>query len=766
MKLTTREILNRLGQGERIADVCAAAGIAREEFDTWWSAECRRRVPTGLPLPCRFEIQRDWRGVPHVRGENDRDLFVGYGYAVAQDRLFQLDYLRHKARGRLAEILGRDAVESDVLYRTIGLAQIAEAEWNTLADDIQSLLQAYCDGINLLIEQTRDHLPIEFDLLDYRPEPWTPTDSLAVIGDFRWYLTGRFPVILIPELVKRALGDGPLYREFLVGEADEESILQQGEYLRGQGDKETRGQGGSCDDSGGSNNWVLDGKRTVAGKPLVASDPHVPFQAVSIWHEVHLQGGAFNVAGAALAGMPGVMIGRNEHVAWGVTNNICSQRDLYLEKTDADHANYFLFDGKWEPARERMEVIQVRGALPVRKLIRSSHNGPIVNHILPPAAKELGTVSLRWLGFEPCGWLTATINTNRARSCAEFREALRPWAVPTFNLVFADTEGNTGFQAAGRIPIRRSAERGLRPGWDPAHQWAGVIPFDKMPRLANPSRGFVVTANNRLAPDDYLYPLFGCWSSGYRARRIREQLEARARWTAEDCRKLQLDTHSGRAALGVPPLVEMLGRDSDARIGDAVALLKQWDCRINADSAAAAVFNVFFAHWCRVVVRERIPAHADFIAANAGGLAVRLLVEDSHRWFQRDRKTAAREALNSALDELTAKSGPDMAKWSWGAIHPLQQKHYLSSRGDLGQLLDRSGLPCPGDGTTVLSGTQDANHAAWLGASYRMVADLADPKCGISAIDVSGESGNPGSAHYNDQVGAWDRGELHYTPLK
>src|SRR5262249_49546740 len=203
MKLTTREILNRLGRGERITDVCARAGIKRDEFDTWWREECRRRVPTGLPSLRKFEIRRDSRGVPHVRAEKEHDLFVGYGYAVAQDRLFQLDYLRHKARGRLAEILGPEAVESDLLYRTIGLSRIADVEWKTLSPEIQSLLQAYCDGINALIEQTRDNPPIEFDLLDYRPETWTPTDCLVIIGDFRWYLTGRFPVILIPELIKR-----------------------------------------------------------------------------------------------------------------------------------------------------------------------------------------------------------------------------------------------------------------------------------------------------------------------------------------------------------------------------------------------------------------------------------------------------------------------------------------------------------------------------------------------------------------------------------
>ena len=764
MRLTSGEILAKLGRGERIADICAIAGLTREQFDAWWREECSRRVPTSQPPGERATIRRDFRGVPTVQAANDPDLFFGSGYATAQDRLFQLDYLRRKARGRLAEILGPEAIDSDILYRTIGLSRLAEVEWDTLRDEIQSLLRAYCDGINALIEETRHNPPIEFDLLEYRPEPWMPVDSLAIIGEFRWYLTGRFPVVVIPELAKRALGEGPLYRDFLIGEADDESILQPGDYRPGRLVAGSTGSGG--DQFGGSNNWVLAGSRTTSGKPIVASDPHIPFQKLSIWHEIHLQGGSFNVAGVALAGMPAVMIGRSERVAWGITNNICSLRDLYQEKSEPNHPNCFLFEGKWEAARERAETIEVRGGSPIRQIIRSSRNGPIVNEILPAAAKALGPISLRWLGFEPCGWLTAMINMNRARNCSEFREASRPWAVPTFNLVYADSNGQIGFQTVGRIPIRRSPERGFRPGWDPTHQWAGIIPFEQMPHLADPPRGFVVTANNRLAPDDFPYPLAGCWSSGHRARRIRECIERQAKWSAEDSRRLQLDTYSGRAAAGAPCVMAALDGDDDPRLRITIRILRAWDFCIDADSTAAAIFNVFFAHWCRRVVRERIPENSDFIAANAGGIALRLLNDDRHGWFRGDRIAAIRETMKAALNELTSKLGPDMARWSWGAIHPLLQKHYLSNRGDLGQLLDRSGLPCPGDGTTILSGTPDANHAAWLGAGYRMVADLADSTAAMGSVEVSGMSGHPGSPHYDDQIKPWDRGELHEIRLK
>lgn len=772
---STREILLRLGRGERIADVCAAAGWSRSQFDGWWREECRRRVPAmegtrkvgGVQGAVR--IARDRWGIPHIQAATDADLFFGFGYATVQDRLFQLDWLRRKARGRLSEILGSEGVESDILFRTLGLGHVAEREWENTPRETRELLAAYTAGINALIEESGDCLPIEFDLLDYRPEPWRPSDSLAIIGEFRWYLTVRFPVIVIPELAKRTLGEGPLYQAFLQGELDEESILQRGEYppgpplAKGGLSKGSR----SGDEGPGSNNWVLAGKRSSSGQPIVSSDPHIPFGAVSIWQQVRLDGGSFQVAGVALAGMPAVMIGRNHHVAWGITNNICSLRDLYQERADSAHPDCFLYDGKWEKAKSREEVIQVRGAAPVRKTIRSSRNGPIVDEILPGPARQTGPVSLRWLGFEPCGWLTALIGMNRASSCAEFREATRPWLCPTFNIVHADDQGHMGFQSVGRIPIRNLPERGFRPGWDPRHQWDGLIPFEGMPHLEDPERGYILTANHRVAPDDYPYPLSGTWSMAYRARRIREQIEGRPQMSPQDCQTLQQDVHSGRAALLAPKLVAALAGDDDPRVRQAVQLLKEWDAGAEATSVAAALFNVFYIHWCLAVCRERFGKEsAGFVAANAGGLAAELLEGDKAGWFvSQERVQAIRAAFRAALEELTQRLGPDIAGWTWGRLHYLVQKHFLSARGDLGQLLDRSGIPARGDGTTVCSSTPDANHAAWLGAGFRMVADLADPKRGMWAVEVGSSSGHPGSPHYDDQIGMWSEGGYHYAGL-
>src|SRR4029453_16895167 len=443
------------------------------------------------------------------------------------------------------------------------------------------VLQAFAQGVTAWIEQCGERLPIEFDLLDYRPEAWTPVDSLAIENEFRWYLTGRFPVIVMPEMARRVLGDGPLYREFLRGEADEEAVVPPESYRdlqwqRGtdvwsdltKHPREDVGQATGDPEGTGSNNWVVAGRHCRSGMPLVASDPHIAFEAVSCWYEAHLCGGGFNGAGMAYVGMPAIMFGRNERVAWGMTNNICSQRDLYQEQTDPAHPDCFQFAGRWEPARELVETIQVKVAEPVSRTIRFSRNGPVVNEILPLRENQMGPVTLTWLGAYHGGWLTALLGIDRARSVADFREALKPWHVPTFKVGVAGSLGQIAVQSAGRIPLRKTPQRGYRSGNDPDQQWMGLLPFEAMPHAIDPPRGWLASANNRVAGDDYPYPLYGTWISGYRAARIRELIEARLAaststtsqpgFTCDDFRDMHQDTISLRAVARVTRLLDEL----------------------------------------------------------------------------------------------------------------------------------------------------------------------------------------------------------------
>ncbi len=781
MKLSSKTMLRRLGAGEAIAAVCAAAGISRSEFDAWWGAEAAARVPEPSGTrrgagEIRADIQRDEWGIPHIDAETDESLFFGFGYAMAQDRLFQLDYLRRKASGTLSEILGADGLELDTIARTVGLRRIAEAEWAETPAETRALLTAFAAGVNAVTEESRARLPIEFDLLDYEPAPWSPVDSLAIAGDLRYYLTVRFPVIAIPELAKRTLGEGPLYEAFLQGEADDESILPPGSYPTRRSGVEPVGAPigwpvGDPEEGRGSNNWVLAGTRTTTGRPLVASDPHIAFAAVSCWYEVHLAGGSFHVAGTAYAGIPAVFFGRTERVAWGITNNICSQRDLYQEKTDAAHPGCFFYDGRWEPARELVEEIRVKGGPPVRRVIRFSRNGPIVDELLPPAARHTGPVSLRWLGATSCGWLTSLLGMNRARSADELRTAIRGWRVPTWSLVFADADGHIGYQAAGAIPIREIRERGYRPGWDPRHQWQGLIPFEGMPRLSDPPRGWIATANNRPAPDDFPCPLSGTWSSGHRARRIRQMIEAVPRLSRDDVVRMHQDVLSLRAVDGVPRLLKALASSPEAardpRLREAVTQLEGWDCRMEVDRVGAALFEVFFQHWSRAVAEERFESAAvELVSGAVAGLASELLADDAAGWFKKGGRDAAiLGAFTATLAGLAARLGPDMAQWTWGRLHRIRLQHVLSGRGELGQLLDRGGLPVKGDGTTVCNTGYDPNYLAPMGANYRLIADLAATPPGLWAVDAQGQSGHPGSPHYGDQLREWIEARYHYLAL-
>lgn len=773
MKLSGKELLARLGAGESIDSLCKEAALTQPEFQSWWRTEIRSRVPEmsgtrSVPVRNEVLIERNAQGIPRIIANSDEDLFFGFGYAMAQDRLFQLDYLRRRASGRLSEILGAEGLELDLVARTIGLQRIAELEWMELPEETRRLTEHFCQGINQWIADSQDQVAIEFDLLDYRPDPWKPVDCLGIAVEFRWYLTGRFPVICIPEAAKRKLHSESLYQAFLTPEADDECILPANSYSPRASSSQLAGEiVGDPQAAEGSNNWVIAGSRTVSGLPIVASDPHIAMSAVSVWYEVHLQGGSFNVAGMSYVGMPAVMFGRNSHLAWGITNNICSLRDLYLEEVSPDHPDSFLFNDNWERATLTEEVIFVRGAGATRKQIRSSRNGPIVNDILPFYAQNFGPVSLKWQGQTPCGWMTSLLNMGRAENVQQLRKTMEPWAVPTFSIVMADVQGQIAYQCVGRIPIRKSYERGFRPGWDPQHQWQGHIPYQHMPAVENPIDGIVVTANNRVALDDFPYPLSGTWVSGQRARRIRELLISKTRMTTQDSAEIQQDALSLRAQNCVPCLVDILRSSNDSRVLAATEHLKAWDCRVEIDRIGATLFNVFFARWSvRIAAEYFDKVTAESFGPAIGGLAARLLKQDDVNWFQtRSAQDVARWVFVETLDWLTSRLGTSMLEWGWGRLHTLQLRHYLSSRGDLRKLLDCGGIPVKGDGVTVCNTGADPQFAAMMGAGYRMIADLADRAGALKAIDVSSQSGHPGSPHYQDQIPEWNYGSYHKLVL-
>ena len=810
MKKTDKDMLLRLGAGDSISAICEDAGLTRAEFDQWWTAQTAGRVPsmegsqTVSGLSGRVDIVRDDWGVPHVLADSDDGLFFGYGYATSQDRLWQLDYYRRKARGRLSEVIGPSGIEIDTVSHTIGLTRTAEANLARFPEKTKRRLEAYTNGINTFMEESRSNLPIEFDLLGYEPHEWTSLDSVAIWQEFRWYLTGRLPIIAIPELAKRVLGEGPLLDLFLTGEAEDESIVPKGSYPSARTGEVPVGEVvGDPYEGLGSNNWVVSGGKSTSGAPMVASDPHIAFGAVSCWYEVHLSGPDINVAGAGYVGVPGIVFGRNETLAWGVTNNICSQRDIYQEQEHPDRPGHFRFGDEWLPAKQETVEIAVKSEDARTIAITRTHNGPIVDSLLPEPLRMTGKVSARWLGTGYGDEITGMLDLAAARNCEEAREALRDWIVPTWSYVFGDVEGHIAYQAVGRIPIREQWNREYRPGWDPSHQWRGLIPYDALPALSDPAEGYARSANNRAAPEDYPYPLSGTWSSGYRALRIRQMLEEKDQLSREDFARMQSDTLSMRAVEVLPSLVETLRKTSDPkvveearsmeeslrmasdpnvvkaaafldetlrkasdpRVLEAAGFLSEWNGRMDVDEVGASIFEFFFAEFTTAVTAERFEEEAAPLVAGAiSGFAVRLLDNAEFGNSPPRNKTIITSMLR-AIDALTERLGPDMSGWRWGRIHKITLNHLLSDRGDLSELLRRGGQPVGGNGITVSNTGFDPNYLASIGANWRHNADLAEDPPGLWAVDATGQSGHPGSPHYGDQLTEWLAGRHHYLPL-
>ncbi|MEE2884759.1 MAG: penicillin acylase family protein [Chloroflexota bacterium] len=768
MSYKDSDILKRLGNGDSIESVMRSMNMDKAQFHLWWETQTSGRNPqtSGKVKGAVSEdanIFRDANGIPHIFASSDHDLFWSYGYAMAQDRLWQLDYYRKRGMGRLSEILGPDALEYDRLVRTIGLNHIAIAQSKTLPVSTMHLLEAFSSGINAVMEDKSTRPPIEFELLDYRPEPWSPLDSIAILTEFKWYLTGRMPVIYLPEIAKRYLSNQDLYKAFLTPEAGNELIVPEEHYSETTMPPESVGEVVSSPDEGvGSNNWVANAKLSVSGAPILASDPHIAFGSVSCWYQAHLSGESFDCAGTGYVGVPGFWFGRNQNMAWGLTNNICSQRDLYQETANPDDPDYLLYGYEWKKISKRIESIKVKGSKSIDHEVASSHNGPIVNQFLPEAANSEGPVSIKWLGSTLSDETTCLINMNRAADCKSFREAIRNWTVPTLSFSFADKDGNIAYQSSGRIPIRKNWDRGFRPGWEPEHQWDGLIPYDQMPQMTNPPEGWIRSANNRTASENYPYPLSGQWSSGYRAKRIRHMLEENDAFDRELFSKMQSDVFSERAADSVPVLIELLEQSHEEKIQEALKLLKIWDFHLEPESGGAAIFEIFFIHWSYEVALQQFSEEVSSLLKGAlAGLSVQLLRENISGWFthEADRNAAILKSMNKAIEELEHRIGKNPSSWSWGTLHKVNLPHLLDGLGDLGSLLSRGGDPVGGSGITVSNTGFDPNYLAGMGANFRLIVDLGENPPALWTVDAAGQSGHLSSKNYCDQLQTWLKGK-------
>ncbi|MBI1801573.1 MAG: penicillin acylase family protein, partial [Chloroflexi bacterium] len=505
------------------------------------------------------EIIRDNFGVPHIFAPSRNDALFAQGYVHAQDRLWQMEFNRRVTSGRLSEVLGKPALDNDLLLRTLGFRRVAEQEWNQLDGDAKAALDAYTRGVNAFISTHLDNLPAEFVILGFKPEPWTPLDSVAWGKVMALSLGGNMSRELLRQQAIAKLGADkwnelepgyPKEGPFIVGDGFATELSQNGQtpptdgspavevdpaarasrqalaslfdatrlLALGMNDGEASPEPVEVADPStifGSNNWVIGGARTTTGKPILANDPHLGIQMPSIWYEVHLKGGGLEVSGVSFPGVPGIVIGHNARIAWGFTNVGPDVQDLYIEKPNPANPKQFEFQGKWEDAQVYREEIKVKGAESVIREVLVTRHGPIVTGV-GASAKSPEALALRWTALEPSQTSASILKLNEAQNWEQFRAAMKLFAVPAQNTVYADVDGNIGYQMPGWIPIRSQGDGAMsQPGWTGAYEWKGYIPFDDLPRVFNPPSGYIVTANNAVVPESYKYFISKEWAPPY-----------------------------------------------------------------------------------------------------------------------------------------------------------------------------------------------------------------------------------------------------------
>jgi penicillin G amidase len=760
-------------RGDRsVEEVCRAAGITTAEFGAARDALLGRRLPppegrleaaVGRPV----EILRDRAGVPHVCADTTFDCYYGLGFAMAQDRLWQMDRLRRRALGRQAEVLGASYVRSDLTHRLVGIDRVAGAEVGRVDEQTRGVLDAFVAGINRQIEHCGRDLPIEFVLLNYEPEPFTVRDVLAILRGIWWSLNGRLETLVVAEAA-RFLPDEELRRAYLTPEAVEERIVPAGSpYPPANGGlSEVNSTLAGMGDNRGSNNWAVAGRRASTGKALLCSDPHQAFWLPSSWYEYALHGPAGNVAGAGHPGAPGLWWGANGSIAWGITNNASSTRDLYIEEVHPTDARRYRDGATWREFGEQEITIAVRGEEPRRHQVRSTVRGPIMNEVLPAVAEGGDPpLSLRWVGQEHLDDARALLAISRARDWAEFRSALRDWSVAVFNFGYADQSGFVGYQCAGRVPVRGRAARGFRQANAPDDVWQGYVPFEALPRLEDPPRGYIASANQRVVADDYPYPFVGAFAAGYRARRIGQELGSTTPLDRSRLIALQNDVKSCRAERLCPPLVRALAGNADPDVSVLRDTLAGWDYRYTLESAAPALFETFMGVWQERVAAERFPARLAPLVKGLSGPAAQLLEGDGLPWFHGDRATALQAAAVAAMALVRQRFGPEPDHWRWRAVHQAHWQHPLSTPTNAAAF-DVGPAPVSGGNDTVRNtGAGSPPFAAGSGSEYRLVVDFAEPDH-FWAVQNAGNSGQPGSRHYADQFAPWLAGEYHVIELQ
>jgi len=736
-------------KGDTTAEAAAKAlGLSKAQLADRRRRYLRRKLPKtsgdqrtpGLDGP--VEILRDTWGVAHIEAKCVADGFFGLGYAMAQDRLWQLDHMRRLASGRLAEILGAKYVDQDRVHRTIGLRRSAEAAVAASGDDVRLVLDSLSAGINAHIADCR-HLPVEFDLLDYAPEPWSPVDSVVVWKWRWWMLTGRLNILAVAEAGRKHLS-AEHFEAFMTCEVNEETIVP------GDGPAETGGH----DTGEGSNNWVVGGSLTDNGKPILATDPHNSVDLARQWYQAQLTIPGLDAIGAFFLGTPGIYLGHTRHTAWGVTNHTASARDVYVESESA-----ILPDAP-------KETIAVSGGADVELEIRSTERGPLIQSYVPGVdLSETPLLSLKWEGSEATTGFESMMSLLRSTSQDDVLAALKAWPFPILNFVFADDAGRIGYHAAGHVPNRPVVQHGFRDAEDPDARWDGNYAFEDMPRLVDPDQDWVATANNPPWGGDRPYLHLGAWSDGYRFRRIRQRIAAESLHTITSVGAIQADTVHGRAEDLAPVVAEVASRGPNKAIRELGDILSGWDGAYDVDEIAPTVFTAFWEAWLARVAKAQFPETVvSLVKDRCADVARRVILGNGIGWFD-DTVNLEKEVIGALRDAdrwLRNHIGSRKSQWRWGRLHTVTFDHPCATSLELEKLLNVGPFETSGVTGTVRAASHSlAEPFKVTGLStYRMVVDLAKPSR-AHATSAGGQSGHPASPNYRTQSELWLKDDTH-----
>jgi penicillin amidase len=777
----------------------------------WWFVY--RPLPQldgSAPLPglqASVTVERDNWGVPHIRAASIEDLAEAQGYVMAQDRLWQMDLLRRVARGQLSEILGSATVKIDKEFRVLNFGRTAQREMEQMDPDHRRILEAYAKGVNRFIEQHPSNLPMEFALLKYKPLPWQASDSLVIGGYMYRTLTYTWPDKLDramvtekagPELAKDLYRDDAAMDHFVVGdqnakengrdasqadadddddddEMDTDDVLKAGRELHAppnlasQPDL-TSALAASVQDwllesrreirrSLGSNNWVVSGAHTATGRPLLANDMHLELSLPPIWYEVHITAPGWNVIGFALPGSPLVVVGHNDRIAWGFTNNGASVQDLYLETFNPANPEEYRVKGQWKKAEVFDEVIHVKGAADEHLKLLVTRHGPVIH---PDDGK---TYAIRWTALEPGGLANSYLWLGKAQNWREFLEAMKRVWGPAQNAVYADVNGNIGYVMAARVPIRKKGHGEVPvPGDIDDYEWTGYIPFDQLPRSYNPESGLIVTANARVVGPGYKPYLTDDWEEPYRTARIYDLLHDKHDLRPEDMLKVQTDAYSYPHAFLAEQLVAaaQVAPPKDARAKKLIEQAKDWNGMADPNSAVVSFLNAALYRALDLILEPLLGSDTELYHWRKLAFLQRVLTERPARWLPAQFKnydellSAAADRAVERLEERTNKSDPE--DWQWKRLNYLDMLHPLGREGFLKKLFSLSDQPQAGTAYSPRAASRN------FGPSQRFVANLADWDRSILLIPA-GQSGQPGSEHYTDQFHYWLEGKPIYAPF-